>query len=103
MKQRIIAIAAILLLCISVVFAHPGDTDANGGHYDRQNGGYHYHHGYPAHDHKDGKCPYVKTKSEQEQERKDAEEKKKKAVSIFVCIGCAVVGYEFLHYLLKDD
>lgn len=24
-------------------FAHPGRTDANGGHYDRRNGGYHYH------------------------------------------------------------
>ena len=36
-------------------------TDSNGGHYDRQNGGYHYHHGYPAHDHPNGVCPYENT------------------------------------------
>lgn len=47
-----------------VVYAHPGRTDSSGGHHDRSTGAYHYHHGYPAHDHKDldgdGKkdCPY---------------------------------------------
>ena len=38
--------------------AHPGDTDENGGHYDQDTGEYHYHHGYPAHQHRGGKCPY---------------------------------------------
>ena len=36
--------------------AHSGMTDANGGHYER--GEYHYHHGYPAHQHVDVECPY---------------------------------------------
>ena len=36
--------------------AHAGGTDANGGHSSPD--GYHYHHGYPAHDHINGKCPY---------------------------------------------
>ena len=38
--------------------AHPGRTDAQGGHYDRSTGEYHYHHGYPAHQHENGECPY---------------------------------------------
>lgn len=40
------------------VFAHSGRTDGSGGHYDRSTGEYHYHHGYPAHDHIGGVCPY---------------------------------------------
>lgn len=36
--------------------AHQGRTDANGGH--NSSSGYHYHHGYPAHQHTNGKCPY---------------------------------------------
>lgn len=45
-------------------FAHPGSTDSNGGHIDHSTGGYHYHHGYPAHSHYDmdgdnkKDCPY---------------------------------------------
>lgn len=38
--------------------AHTGRTDGAGGHNDNINGGYHYHHGYPAHQHKNGVCPY---------------------------------------------
>ena len=43
-------------------FAHSGRTDSNGGHHDYKNksglGSYHYHHGYPAHLHPGGVCPY---------------------------------------------
>lgn len=48
------------MLCVSTfaASAHPGRTDSNGGHYNRSTGEYHYHHGYPAHDHKNGICPY---------------------------------------------
>lgn len=60
MKRR-----TLLLLCCCLfllfpfsVSAHPGRTDANGGHYDRSTGEYHYHHGYPAHQHTNGVCPY---------------------------------------------
>lgn len=54
-------IAFLLCAVLSVLFmipssAHSGGTDANGGHY--KNGEYHYHHGYPAHQHVNGKCPY---------------------------------------------
>ncbi len=41
------------------VFAHPGRTDSDGGHTNHSTGEYHYHHGYPEHDHPDGICPYI--------------------------------------------
>lgn len=50
--------AALLLLFPASVFAHAGKTDANGGHFDLSTGEYHYHHGFPAHQHTDGYCPY---------------------------------------------
>lgn len=46
---------SVLLPCAS---AHGGKTDANGGHYNKKTGEYHYHHGYPAHQHPNGVCPY---------------------------------------------
>ena len=56
---------SIILLIIFLIFnltitafAHSGRTDSSGGHYDSSTGSYHYHHGYPAHQHTNGKCPY---------------------------------------------
>ena len=57
MKRLLTALLA-LLLCCTVALAHPGSTDAAGGHYNRSTGEYHYHHGYPAHQHPSGVCPY---------------------------------------------
>lgn len=59
-KRYLIPILAcvLLLFCCTAAYAHPGATDANGGHYDHATGEYHYHHGYPAHQHPDGRCPY---------------------------------------------
>lgn len=63
-SKKIYNISKWLLFLISIsaisfsVYAHPGRTDADGGHYDRSTGEYHYHHGYPAHQHPDGICPY---------------------------------------------
>ena len=53
-------IAAVLLISSVTImaYAHSGGTDANGGHYDKSTGEYHYHHGYPAHKHTGGRCPY---------------------------------------------
>lgn len=47
-----------LILLSFVIFAHSGNTDKNGGHYDSISDEYHYHHGFPAHQHIDGECPY---------------------------------------------
>ena len=66
-KQRAIFIVVLLFTIFSAVtvYAHPGKTDSNGGHTDRSTGEYHYHHGYPAHNHSDldgdgvkEYCPY---------------------------------------------
>lgn len=55
----IIILALVTLLCIPIIVsAHAGRTDSAGGHYDTSTGEYHYHHGYPAHQHIDGVCPY---------------------------------------------
>lgn len=64
MKRFLAFLLAFLLLLSPAVLAHSGRTDANGGHYDRSTGEYHYHHGYPAHKHYDMDgdgvvdCPY---------------------------------------------
>ena len=53
-------ILVLILLASSFCFtlAHSGGTDSAGGHRDSSTGEYHYHHGYPAHSHSNGKCPY---------------------------------------------
>lgn len=56
----LMSIVVIILGSCVAVFAHPGKTDSDGGHFDRSSGEYHYHHGYPAHQHKNGTCPYNK-------------------------------------------
>lgn len=64
-KSRLFA--ALVLVCIftylpMTVYAHGGGTDQYGGHHDYNNvsglGDYHYHHGFPAHLHENGVCPY---------------------------------------------
>lgn len=60
-ESKIIVLALLLILLLSNLisaYAHSGRTDENGGHYDKSTDEYHYHHGYPAHDHSDGVCPY---------------------------------------------
>ena len=63
--KNVYKFAAAIFLVIVVAgltpiisFSHSGRTDGNGGHYDNFTGEYHYHHGYPAHQHTNGVCPY---------------------------------------------
>ncbi|MFR4978470.1 MAG: YHYH domain-containing protein [Butyricicoccus sp.] len=58
-KKLLLCISVISLLSLTYVSAHPGRTDSNGGHYDHSTDEYHYHHGYPAHQHENGTCPYA--------------------------------------------
>ena len=58
--KKIILLLILFISILTMSFAHSGKTDSNGGHYDSSTGEYHYHHGYPAHQHNaDGSCPYV--------------------------------------------
>lgn len=56
--KRILPVFLCVAVCTALAFAHSGRTDGDGGHYDHSSGEYHYHHGYPAHQHEDGVCPY---------------------------------------------
>lgn len=56
-KKLLIFFFAITLVCCNV-YAHSGRTDFNGGHMNHSTGEYHYHHGYPEHQHPNGICPY---------------------------------------------
>lgn len=47
-KKILLTITLLFIVCISCVFtafAHSGRTDANGGHWNRSTGTYHYHTG----------------------------------------------------------
>lgn len=63
MKKYILALIILFALPVTV-FAHEGNTDGAGGHYNHSTGEYHYHHGQPEHDHYDMDgdgdidCPY---------------------------------------------
>lgn len=62
MKNKNILTAISLVVIITTlsigVHGHGGKTDGSGGHYDRSTGEYHFHHGYSAHQHTNGECPY---------------------------------------------
>lgn len=59
----LLCISSLSFLCLPV-YSHSGRTDGSGGHTKHSTGEYHYHHGYPAHDHYDVDgdgsidCPY---------------------------------------------
>lgn len=62
--NRILMLGISALICAGVLL-HPGRTDSQGGHTDRSTGEYHFHHGFPAHQHEDRDgdgvaeyCPY---------------------------------------------
>ena len=70
-RASALAICVVAALTLPMaIFAHGGRTDGKGGHYDINEGEYHYHHGYPAHDHYDMNgdgyidCPYSIRKDE---------------------------------------
>ena len=67
-----IFVILLVLLVNSPAYAHGGRTDGAGGHYNHSTGMYHYHHGYTAHQHIDGKCPYDDN-SETKFDRPDSE------------------------------
>lgn len=59
MKLRKIAVVLLVANMIGLsIFAHSGRTDGAGGHTNHSTGEYHYHHGYPEHQHVNGECPY---------------------------------------------
>lgn len=63
-KILVSVLCLIMMICVPMIaFAHSGGTDSSGGHTDKETGEYHYHHGYPAHQHPNGVCPYKSNNS----------------------------------------
>ena len=87
------------LICLTTTaIAHSGRTDANGGHYDHSTGDYHYHHGYPAHKHPNGECPYkFKDKTNHDDENDEDDEVDWWAI----CLGATIVGAVVIYKIKK--
>lgn len=65
MRKILLALGVVIFTAaftLIIALAHGGRTDSSGGHRDNNNvsglGSYHYHHGYSAHLHTNGVCPY---------------------------------------------
>ena len=59
--MKTLKILLCMFILISFSLAHSGRTDSSGGHYDKNTGSYHYHHGHPAHTICGINCPYKQT------------------------------------------
>lgn len=80
MSKKIASLFLALTLVVSgASYGHSGRTDSSGGHKDNKNksglGYYHYHHGYSAHLHENGVCPYDTSSSTSSVSVKDIQEK----------------------------
>lgn len=73
MKGFVLCVAILCLAIPSISPIHSGGTDGDGGHYNHSTGEYHYHHGYSAHQHYNGKCPYDVQEEEYDCGREDCD------------------------------
>lgn len=102
--ERLLCVVVTLITAMSistVFFAHSGNIDSNGGHYVSATGEYHYHHGYPAHQHPNGKCPYEKSANDASYEEYKSTYKGQKndsflAKFVTACIFATFAIYPFL-------
>ena len=99
MKKKLFTLFVLVSL---LAFSHPGRTDANGGHHDRKNGGYHYHHGYPAHDHPNGVCPYENPKSTKNNKTMSKAEIKKNLATLGYTGNNAIAEFQRDNGLVAD-
>lgn len=120
MKRLLVLVLALLLSL--PVFAHSGGTDSNGGH--NGPGGYHYHHGYPAHQHEGGECPYdfddrtgessgtsssgsssSSSSSKETEEEPEKPKRKLDIASFFRSLWQSIRPYllSFLHFICTED
>lgn len=112
---KIVAIICVLLIICSLllslpVSAHSGRTDSKGGHYNRDTGEYHYHHGQPAHQHPNGVCPYSNSNnsSNSNSSNKDESETNSVGIIIGIIIGvpvlcvCGPLLYVYIENKIKN-
>ena len=73
-KITVFMMVGVLCLIFALsVSAHSGRTDSKGGHYNHTTNEYHYHHGYPEHQHINGECPYQQNNIEETYETHEEE------------------------------
>ncbi|WP_312061062.1 YHYH domain-containing protein [Anaerotignum sp.] len=111
-KISIMALSIIMCFTLSfTAFAHSGRTDSSGGHKDNKNvsglGPYHYHHGYGAHLHPNGVCPYAAEPSTNTTTVKSTKKKDTTSqTNINAYINDALipsVNYNSLTYIIAED
>ena len=98
-KVYIFCLLVLLILStLSTVYAHSGRTDGNGGHYDSFTGEYHYHHGYPPHQHTNGKCPYDYDDNTNRHSSGSSNDSQWYVYLIFIpiCVGLLALDYKVL-------
>lgn len=88
---RMVLLFLFIFLLNIQVCAHPGRTDSDGGHHDNVNGGYHYHHGEPEHQHPNGVCPYYVDEVASSASSSEADEEFIRNV-VYVFLGLLVFG-----------
>ncbi len=92
MKKKLYYVLFFLIfltLVFTTASAHSGRTDSNGGHYNHSTGEYHYHHGYPEHQHTNGICPYTSDHT-----KKKSEDDSGIGIIVLPCLGgIFVIGF----------
>ena len=109
-KAALLCALLIFLLLPSIAltaYAHPGRTDGRGGHTDHSTGDYHYHHGYPAHNHYDMDgdgavdCPYDFEDKTESKSSSDTEKSRTNKGFAEVLLGVVAFGlYVFFMFIL---
>lgn len=113
MMKKYFAFFCLFLILLSLpmtISAHSGRTDSQGGHYNHSTGEYHYHHGYSAHQHPNGICPYDLSYSkekeniqekieEMREESKEQEKKRNERAKVFFYVSS--IASIILYILLK--
>lgn len=109
MRKKILCMLLIFAFWCITAYAHSGRTDSNGGHFNRVTGEYHYHHGYTAHQHEKGICPYsfedktrrgnstsssvIITNSSQDEETNEGTSILLEVIKLFLALAANFVGF----------
>jgi hypothetical protein len=103
--SKLFRVLLMVFLTISIsessVQAHPGRTDSNGGHHVTATGEYHYHHGYSAHQHPNGICPYDTTTQTLKNNNSNSRSSSSSGSDHSFLIGVSSIGVFFVSYCLK--
>ena len=99
-----VGVAILLLLtCTITIYAHSGNTDERGGHYDQETGKYHFHHGWPAHPHQNGVCPYAEAYENALNDTEESNRQSKFWIVLGVLVGFPIVVIVILRIVMAHS